>query len=660
MRCLRAVVVSALVVSTSPIAAWAAQPAGAAVAVSRTVEVTCPDVGTLPVRLGLDTPPAAAESLPRGLTLQLAYRGVDRRTGAAIHGGATGAAPCAEIPVAAARFRGLTAAPPPAGVSPSDLFDGVVVVSVTVTDAADAAPPTAPTPTVPAPIAPAPAVPAPASPVAPALPAAAAPTPFLDAATIRAYLGGRSGHVSLAVYEPATGISHSYDGTRHYVTASIVKVAILGTLLRRAQNSGRSLTSSERSLAVRMIERSDNAAASSLWRAVGGGSGVQAFLNRVGLTSTTAGPGGYWGLTTTTAPDQVLLMRAVAYPNAVLSDASRAYLDSLMRAVVSSQRWGVTGGLPSGAVVAVKNGWLPRSSGWVINSIGHVRRGNRDYVIAALSSSGPGMGYGIATVERLSGIVWGAANGVRLDDNNGDRISDVFARIGSNLKVYLGSGHGGFSGSRALGPGWTGYTAIVTPGDVTGDGYADVLMRDAGGVLWLAPGTRSGALGSRRPIGPGWGGYTLAPAGNLTAGGRPDLLARDPAGVMWLFPITGNGVVGSRILIGPGWTGHTLFTGAGDLTGDGRADVLARDSGGRLWLFPGAVDGGLLSRRQIPSSWGWVTAMVAPGNWDGAGGNDLVVRDTAGALWLYPGNDAGGFGARRALGGGWAGMTFLG
>jgi beta-lactamase class A len=642
MRSLRAVVVTALLVSSSSIAAAAAVPTSAAAAAVRTVEVDCPDIGTLPVALGVDVPPAAAQPLPTGLTLQLAYRGRDRRTGAGVRGGTTGTVACGEIPVAAVRFRGLTAAGLPAGVSPTDLFDGAVVVSVTVTAAADlaAAPTTTPAPS--------------------ANLAAAPPTPFLDAAAIRTYLGARSGHVSLAVYEATTGITHSYDGSRHYVSASIVKVAILGTLLRRAQDAGRSLTSSERALAVRMIERSDNAAASSLWRAVGGRSGVQAFLTKAGLTSTTAGPGGYWGLTTTTAPDQVRLMRTVAYPNAVLSNAGRAYLDTLMRAVVTSQRWGVTGGLPSGAVVAVKNGWLPRSTGWVINSIGHVRHGNRDYVIAALSSSDPGMGYGITTVEHLSGIVWGAVNGVRLDDVNRDRVGDVFVRVGATLKVYLGNGGGWFHGTRTLGSGWAGYTALVTPGDVTGDGNADLLMRDASGVLYLAPGTGVGTLGTRRRIGAGWNGYTLAPAGNLTASGRPDLLARDGSGVLWLYPITGNGVVGARIRLGSGWGGYPVFTGAGDLTGDGRADLLAVDGNGRLWLFPGGVDGGLLPRRLLPGSWAGVTALVAPGNWDRAGGNDLLVRDTAGALWFYPGNDNGGFGARRSLGTGWAGMSFIG
>jgi len=643
---LRATLVPLVLVLVLPVAlvvSGETATAAAAAPTSRVVELLCDGVGTLPLTLGTTAPPGAAEVLPPGLTVQTAYRARDRRTGASVGGGTTGAVACGTVPLTAVTFRGLTGTPPPPGVSTADLFDGTVTVTATVTAAADA----------PAPVAAGPSVPG-------SLLTTATATPFLDAATIRSYLGSRSGHASLAVYEPATGVTHSYDGSRRYVTASIVKVAILGTLLRRAQDAGRSLTSSERALAARMIEVSDNAAASSLWRAVGGSAGVQSFLAKAGLTSTVAGPSGYWGLTTTTAPDQVRLMQVLAYRNTVLSDSSRGYADSLMRSVVASQRWGVSGGLPSGATVALKNGWLPRSTGWVVNSIGHVRRGNRDYVIAALSATDPGMGYGITTLEHLSGIVWGAGHGQRVDDTNRDHVSDVIARIGGTLKIYFGNGHGGFAGSRTVGSGWAGYTALVTPGDVTGDGNADLLMRDATGVLWLAPGNGAAGFSSRRRIGPGWNSYTLAPAGDLSASGRPDLLARDGAGVMWLFPITGNGVVGHRVRLGPGWTGHTLFTGAGDLTGDAGADVLARDGTGALWLFPGDGEGGLLPRRRVPSSWAGFTALVAPGDWDSSGSNDLLTRDSAGRLWFYPGTGDAGFGTRRPLGGGWTGMSFIG
>ena len=166
-------------------------------------------------------------------------------------------------------------------------------------------------------------------------------------------------------------------------------------------------------------------------------------MNRVGMPSTTPGTDGLWGLTSTTSPDQVCLVRTVAYPNAVLTDASRAYLESLMRTVTPSQKWGVSGGVPASATVALKNGWLPRDDGWVINSIGHVRGGTRDYVIAVLTSGVPTMSYGITTTEHLSAMAWSRPL-AQFGDFSGDGWPDLITRQTSSgaLLLYRGNGRG--------------------------------------------------------------------------------------------------------------------------------------------------------------------------------------------------------------------------
>ena len=40
------------------------------------------------------------------------------------------------------------------------------------------------------------------------------------------------------------------------------------------------------------------------------------------------------------------------------------------------------GGVPSTATVAIKNGWLPESTGWHVNSIGRVQGDGRDWATA--------------------------------------------------------------------------------------------------------------------------------------------------------------------------------------------------------------------------------------------------------------------------------------
>src|SRR5579859_4607403 len=81
-------------------------------------------------------------------------------------------------------------------------------------------------------------------------------SPFTPA--LVAALNSRAGSVTAAVMDLHTGKLYLYRPGVVGVTASIVKVEILGTLLRQAQAAGRSLTPSEQALAVPMIELSDN------------------------------------------------------------------------------------------------------------------------------------------------------------------------------------------------------------------------------------------------------------------------------------------------------------------------------------------------------------------------------------------------------------------
>ncbi|WP_232291769.1 serine hydrolase [Frankia sp. QA3] len=229
------------------------------------------------------------------------------------------------------------------------------------------------------------------------------------AARFRRYLAGRPGHVSVAMYDAVAGTTAVYTdpAVAGYETASSVKLDILTALVQRAGASGR-LTAREQALARRMISVSDNAAASALWADVGGAPAMNAFFARLGMHATTAGPGGKWGLTRTTGADQLAVLRALSYPG-TLSAAGRAVVSGLLKTVIPAQRWGLTGGVPAGVRVELKNGWLPRTSGWVITSLAHVRGAGRDYVMAVYTKNGPTMRSGITTVQGLSALAWQAA-----------------------------------------------------------------------------------------------------------------------------------------------------------------------------------------------------------------------------------------------------------
>ena len=223
-------------------------------------------------------------------------------------------------------------------------------------------------------------------------------------ADIQAGLRGRDGSHAVSVYDAVTGLSCVDNGAEHFDSASIVKAIILGALLRWHQETGEPLSGWEQGEATLMIEQSDNDAATDLWDELGM-TRLQHFLDLAGMGETELGQDGAWGLTQVTAHDEMLLLKLLTEPNAVLNASSRAYQLSLMARVVSSESWGVTAGTPAGVTWHVKNGWLPDATGWHLNSIGTFSGHGQDYLIAVLSVNpdpDDGEGYGLGTIEGIA------------------------------------------------------------------------------------------------------------------------------------------------------------------------------------------------------------------------------------------------------------------
>ncbi|MEK2493930.1 serine hydrolase [Kitasatospora purpeofusca] len=235
-----------------------------------------------------------------------------------------------------------------------------------------------------------------------------APTPAASTgaavAALHSAVDRAEGAVSVAVTDLGTGQSLSYGGPGHdFATASIVKLDILAALLLRTQDLGTTPTAAQRDLATTMIENSDNDSATGLWDEIGADPGLDAANARFGLTATEAGQDGYWGLTSTTADDQLRLLRQVFTDESLLSATSRAYIQELLDQVEDDQRWGV-GAAASNGGYEVKNGWLPRDTDglWVINSIGRVERDGHELLIAVVSDGNPTDTDGVDLVESVA------------------------------------------------------------------------------------------------------------------------------------------------------------------------------------------------------------------------------------------------------------------
>ncbi|AUH38985.1 serine hydrolase [Streptomyces sp. CMB-StM0423] len=251
---------------------------------------------------------------------------------------------------------------------------------------------------------------------APAAGKAPAPAPSADKAVTKALkaLPKPAGAYDLAVADLDSGAQATYaSGKGSFDTASIVKVDILAALLLQAQDDGKTLTGAQKKLAAEMIRSSDNDATDALWSDIGGGSGLADANRRLGLTETEPGDGGTWGLTQTTASDQLTLLEAVyGDGRSPLDGDSRHYVGKLMASVVDDQRWGVSAAADDTGAAALKNGWLPRSSTglWDINSIGRVEHGGHTLLVAVLSDGHESHKAGVDAVETYTTT---AANALR-------------------------------------------------------------------------------------------------------------------------------------------------------------------------------------------------------------------------------------------------------
>ena len=212
-----------------------------------------------------------------------------------------------------------------------------------------------------------------------------------------------------------TGCEWGWGQTdRRYPMASTAKVAVLSLALDRVA-TGALAAAAVDALARSMIERSDNAAATELWRLVGGSAAVDAHLRSLGLRQVAPWP--TFGGVAMTPHDLAWLANRVVGAASALPDALRDYARSPMTSVVRDQRFGVSAGVPAGWSVALKDGWFlirPIDRGvagrWRVHSVGVVfsPQGRPAWALGVMGDEWPTMAAGVAEIERVSRAVAGA------------------------------------------------------------------------------------------------------------------------------------------------------------------------------------------------------------------------------------------------------------
>ncbi len=477
-------------------------------------------------------------------------------------------------------------------------------------------------------------------------------------------LGGAAGDVGVVVHDRRNGATFTYHPDLVNSSGSIVKVLIVVAAIRQERGRGRGLSADQRALASRMIRRSDNDATTTLFRQIGGATTITSTARALGMTATAGASS--WGRTTTTARDQVILMNALVDGSPAIGAGDRAYVLTLMRAVVPDQRWGV-GRVPTGTIVAVKNGWVPLSPlGWRVNSIGHVRGQGRDYTIAIVSYRNATMDVGVGRVNTVSNLVYRSLqtpwSGLPPRDLTGDGRADVIGVEPATgiATLYAGAGESGLTRVGSLrGVDVRRYRQFVLGGDLDGNGLTEALALGENGRISLLPGTVR-RLGTPVPVSRGWHASTyLIPTGDLTGDERVDLLARRPDGSLWRYAgAAGGRGFGAAVRIGTGFAGYVDVLAPGDLTGDGRIDVVTRSAGGRLYLHAGRgrTAAPVVTSLAAPTLLGrglGAMSLVSGGDHTGDGRVDLISKTSTGRVYLHAGT-RGGFRAPVLLSGGWS------
>jgi len=227
------------------------------------------------------------------------------------------------------------------------------------------------------------------------------------AAALDRYLATRVGTIGLVLQDNRDGGRFIWR-PRTLQSYSTIKVLILVATLKRAQDRRLALTSTQKSLASRMIRYSDNAATDTLLAQIGV-TRCQRVADQLGMTHTVVrgGSTGWWGHSTTSTGDLLKLMNSLML-STYLSRGRRGYVRDLMGSVTSTQRWGLGDPLPDGVHVEQKNGWGPMSTGYRLNSFGHVSGYGRSYQLSILSKSPNGFTYGKTTINRVSRMVYDA------------------------------------------------------------------------------------------------------------------------------------------------------------------------------------------------------------------------------------------------------------
>jgi Beta-lactamase enzyme family len=212
------------------------------------------------------------------------------------------------------------------------------------------------------------------------------------------YLGGRAGRTAFAVIDSEGRMSGVHEHWT-FVSASVVKAMLLVAYLRRLGSLGRQhVDSFSNSFLYPMINVSDNAAATQTWSIVGDAA-LYRLAHRAGMTDFSIV--GIWANAQISPADQAKFffnMDSLIPPQFV------GYARYLLSTIAGFESWGIPAvARPRGYAVFFKGGWRGTGLGQLVHQVARLEGHGRRFSIAVMTDGDPSMGYGIGTIQGVTG-----------------------------------------------------------------------------------------------------------------------------------------------------------------------------------------------------------------------------------------------------------------